>query len=134
MDSARDEGAWAATQSENLQSAADDDDDDDFDSEDPEPRDMVTSSVTGQQSTPLRIPKGWEPGFEAFVKTFGRHPEQWTELPEWLHLKGFKSNKAKTGPVSPESVRRYYPHLVERYPVPAESSQPSLVGLEDSLV
>ncbi|MFF4343207.1 DUF2637 domain-containing protein [Kitasatospora sp. NPDC001540] len=70
-----------------------------------------------------KIPPGWAEGFRAFVEEFRRHPDQ-TELPEFLYVRGFKSNKAGDGPVSPESVRRYHNKLCGLHPVPDADARP----------
>ncbi|MGV9268094.1 DUF2637 domain-containing protein [Kitasatospora sp. NPDC003701] len=88
--------------------------------------------VTQQTDDAQRIPSGWAEGFFTFVTEHQRHPEQ-TELADFLHTRGFKSNKAGDGPVSADSVRRYYNQLCERFPTPEDPIQPSL-DLQDMRV
>ncbi|MER5352606.1 DUF2637 domain-containing protein [Kitasatospora sp. NPDC002551] len=88
--------------------------------------------VTQQTDDAQRIPSGWAEGFFTFVTEHQRHPEQ-SELAEFLHTRGFKSNKAGDGPVSADSVRRYYNQLCERFPTPEDPIQPSL-DLQDMRV
>ncbi|MET9396115.1 DUF2637 domain-containing protein [Kitasatospora sp. NPDC002965] len=88
--------------------------------------------VTQQTDDILRIPSGWAEGFFTFVTERQRHPEQ-SELADFLHTRGFKSNKAGDGPVSADSVRRYYNQLCERFPTPEDPIQPSL-DLQDMRV
>ncbi|MFJ9521333.1 DUF2637 domain-containing protein [Kitasatospora sp. NPDC101801] len=86
---------------------------------------LITQQVDDSQA----LPAGWAEGFEAFVAEYRRHPEQ-SELAGYLHTRRFKSNKSGDGPVSENSVRRYYNQLCERFPAP---SQPRL-DLQDTLM
>ncbi|MEV7123737.1 DUF2637 domain-containing protein [Kitasatospora griseola] len=93
----------------------------------------ATGPVVTQQTDDAKgIPSGWAEGFSAFVAECQRHPEQ-TELADFLYTRGFKSNKSGDGPVSQDSVRRYYNYLCERFPTPKAPTQPSL-DLQATLV
>ncbi|MFG2845968.1 DUF2637 domain-containing protein [Kitasatospora sp. NPDC048296] len=97
----------------------------------------VTGPVVTQQTDDFqKIPSGWAEGFQAFVAEFGRHPKfgpKETELADYLHARAYRSNKSGDGPVSQDSVRRYYNQLCERFPAPADAAQQSL-DLHGSLV
>ncbi|MFD5610550.1 DUF2637 domain-containing protein [Kitasatospora sp. NPDC127060] len=91
--------------------------------------------ITQQTDDSQKIPSGWAEGFQAFVAEFGRHPRfgpKETELADYLHTRGYRSNKPGDGPVSQDSVRRYYNQLCERFPAP-DAAQQSL-DLQGSLV
>ncbi|MEV7177814.1 DUF2637 domain-containing protein [Kitasatospora sp. NPDC093679] len=78
-----------------------------------------------QTTTDARIPQGWMDGFEAFVSEHARHPSQ-EELAQYLYGRGLKA-RGKDEPVSVDSVRRYYGHLQNMFPV-VDPQQLQLAG------
>ncbi|MQS17547.1 DUF2637 domain-containing protein [Streptomyces kaniharaensis] len=93
----------------------------------------VVTQPTDDSLQPTEIPAGWMEGFQAFVAEFGRHPKfgpKETELADYLHERGYKSNKAGDGPPSWHAVRRYTPTLQKLVPAPTQQS----LDLEGTLV